>query len=119
MLFLTWKVSHRSFQHDKLSSFCLYYGLKRFHNPSVADVATTLGIPKRTAQRGITDMRKLVASEPSFDFLNVIELGTSNLLRKGLPLSMEQSVRKAAKENDIDLRDEKVCSNANLLFYSI
>ena len=53
-------------------------------------------------------MRRLVAGEPSFEFLSDIELGTSNLSRKGLSFQTQQTVKKAAEAEDIDLRDDKV-----------
>lgn len=108
ILHMVWRVSRRSHQHDKLSSFALFYGLKRFHNPTVADVAAAIGIPKKRAQAGIKEMRRIVAGEPTFDFLDDLEMGTTNLQRRGLSSAVQNNVKRFAEAGAIDLRDDKV-----------
>lgn len=130
LLHSVWKVtSRRNLQHEKLNCFVLYCGsyfvhfeelaltsefvphtdaLKRFHNPAISDVARVFGISKHRAQKGVSDMRKLLASEPSFEWLNQAELGATNLYRKGLPPAVLHEVKKLAEKQNADIRDDKV-----------
>ena len=109
LLHLTWHSERKkTFQHDKLSAFVLFYGLKRFHNPSVADIARTLQITKQRCQKGINETRKLLANHPKFRWIETIELGNSNLYRKGLSPPLLTEVKNKAREMNVDIRDEKV-----------
>ena len=86
--------------------------LKRFHNPTVLDVARTFGITKSRAMKGITEIRLMLTAVPSFEWLNGAEMGCSNIYRRGLSPKVINDVHELAKTCNIDIRDDKALATA-------
>ena len=107
-----WAALHpkRKLIHEKLCSFVIYFTMKRFHNPSVGEVAGCLGITRVRAQKGIKELRIALANHPNFKWLSDADYGKTNLYRKGLEQDVIVLVREKAETFQVDLRDDKALS---------